>query len=189
MRRLTYYVACTVDGFIARSDGSFDCFLAEGEHFPDLLRLFPETIPAHLRDTLGVRAENRLFDAVLMGRRTYEVGGSMGITSPYPHLRQYLFSRRLTESPDPSVELVREQPVERVRRLKTEPGSGIWLCGGAELAAALFSEIDEIILKVNPILIGSGIPLIAGGVATTALDLTDSHVYRNGFMLLRYRKK
>jgi dihydrofolate reductase len=106
MRELKYYVACTVDRFIARPDGSFDFFLAEGEHLTDLFAAFPETVPAHLRDTLGVRAGNRVFDAVLMGRRTYQVGLDVGVTSPYPHLRQYLFSRTLTASPDEEVEIV-----------------------------------------------------------------------------------
>jgi len=39
MRELKYYVACTVDRLIAREDGSFDFFLAEGEHFTDLLEI------------------------------------------------------------------------------------------------------------------------------------------------------
>ena len=42
MSRLVYYVACTIDGFIAREDGSFDWFLTEGEHVADLLRFFPD---------------------------------------------------------------------------------------------------------------------------------------------------
>ncbi|HZN10450.1 MAG TPA: dihydrofolate reductase family protein [Blastocatellia bacterium] len=189
MRELKYYVACTVDGFIAREDGSFDCFLAEGEHFADLLRLFPETIPGHLREALGVTAGNQLFDAVLMGRKTYEVGLKVGVTSPYPTMKQYLFSRSMTGSPDENVELVSGDAAARVRELKQEAGKDIWLCGGGELAATLFPEIDEIILKVNPVLIGSGIPLFAGAVKPTELELTDSKVYRNGFMLARYRLK
>ncbi len=86
MRELKYYVACTVDKFIARKDGSFDCFLMEGEHVADLLKNFPETIPAHFRDKLGITAENQCFDAVLMGRRTYAVGLQEGITNPYPQM-------------------------------------------------------------------------------------------------------
>jgi len=73
MRELKYYVACTVDRLIARENGSFDFFLTEGEHIAGLIELFPEAVPAHLRDALGVRAANEWFDAVLMGRRTYEV--------------------------------------------------------------------------------------------------------------------
>lgn len=63
MRRLIYYIACTVDKFIARADGSFDFFLMEGDHVADLLNLFPETIPAHFRDKLSISAENQVFDA------------------------------------------------------------------------------------------------------------------------------
>jgi dihydrofolate reductase len=189
MRELKYYVACTVDGFIARKDGSFDFFLAEGEHFADLIESFPETIPAHLRGVLGVSAPNRWFDAVLMGRRTYEVGLAIGVTSPYPQMRQYLFSRTLRESPDERVALVSADAVEAVRALKEEPGKDLWLCGGGDLATQLFSEIDELILKVNPVLLGAGIPLFAGVIPQTALEPVETKTYGNGFMLARYRVK
>ncbi len=187
MSELKYYVACTVDGFIAREDGSFDFFLAEGEHFTDLLASFPETIPAHLRDALGVRAGNKWFDAVLMGRRTYEVGSKVGVTNPYPQMKQYLFSRTLRESPDEHVELISGDAIAAVKELKKQTGKDIWLCGGGDLATTLFSEIDELILKMNPVLLGSGIPLFSGAIKQTALELIDSKSYGNGFMLIRYR--
>jgi hypothetical protein len=66
---LKYYVACTVDRFIAREDDSYDFFLMEGEHIADLLTTFPETIPAHVCDRLGITAENRCFDTVLRALR------------------------------------------------------------------------------------------------------------------------
>jgi dihydrofolate reductase len=187
MRQLKYFVAITLDGFIARPDGSFDSFLMEGEHFRDLLASFPEMVPGHSREALGVRGPNQAFDAVLMGRRTYEVGLKIGVTSPYPHLKQYVFSRSLARSPDPAVELVAGDPAAFVRGLKRQPGRDIWLCGGGELAAALFPEIDELILKSNPILLGAGIPLFAGPVETKALELVEHKAYANGFLLLRYR--
>jgi dihydrofolate reductase len=186
MRRLVYYVACSLDGFIAREEGSFDFALSDGEHLEDLVRRFPETFPGHLRSALGVTAPNQRFDTVLMGRATYEVGLKLGITSPYPHLAQYLFSRTVTGSPDAGVTLARDDPPAAVRRLKQEPGKDIWLCGGAQLAAALFDEIDELILKINPVVIGSGIPLFAG-TREAALTLVDTHTYANGFMMVRYR--
>ena len=187
MRTLKYYVACTVDRFIAREDGSFDFFLSQGEHLAALIQLFPETIPGHLRDALGVRAANRCFDAVLMGRGTYEVGLNVGVTSPYPHLKQYLFSRTLEESPDENVQLVSGEAKTFIRKLKKQPGKDIWLCGGGALATTLFPEIDEVILKVNPILLGSGIPLFSGAIKETSLELADSTTYSNGFMLVHYR--
>lgn len=189
MRKLIYFVACTVDGFIAREDGSFDWFLSEGEHFADLFKNFPETIPAHLRDVAGVHAENKHFDAVLMGRQTYEVGVKVGVTNPYPQMRQYLFSRSLKESPDAAVELVSGDAASKVRELKQSSGKDIWLCGGAELAGQLFTEIDELILKVNPVVIGAGIPLFRGEVQTTAVEVLESKSYRNGFRIDRYRMK
>jgi len=189
MRKLKYYVACTVDQFIAREDGSFDFFLFEGEQVADLFESFPETIPAHLREQLGISAENKCFDAVLMGRRTYEVGLKEGITNPYPQMKQYLFSRTLQESPDQNVELVSTDPLEFVRELKQQSGKDIWLCGGGNLAITLFSEINELILKVHPILLGCGIPLFSGVIQQTSLELTGSKIYNNGFMLLQYRLK
>lgn len=186
MRKLIYYVACTVDGFIAREDGSFDCFLMQGEHLADLFESFPETVPAHLREKLGVNDPNKHFDTVLMGRATYEVGTEMGITNPYPHLRQYLFSRSLENSPDPAVELVPTEALSKVRGLKDEPGKDIWLCGGGKLAAELSTEIDRLILKVNPIVIGKGVPLFSRANEPRLLNLVESKLYENGFMLNSY---
>lgn len=93
----------------------------------------------------------------------------------------------MPQSPDASVQLVPKDSVSLVQELKKQPGKDIWLCGGGELAATLFPEINEMILKVNPILLGSGIPLFAGTVKQTDLELAGSRVYNNGFMLLRYR--
>lgn len=193
---ITYYVASSLDGFIAHEDGTWGGFLTEGEHFADLFASFPETLPDHLRDVLpdhlrealGVRGVSKRFDVVLMGRGTYEEGLKLGVTHPYPTMKQYLFSRTMTESPDAQVELVSENAVAVVGALKHEPGKDIWLCGGG-LATTLFSEIDEMIVKLNPVLLGSGIPLFSGDVQQTDLELTDSKVYRNGFMLLHYRLK
>lgn len=187
MRELKYFVACTVDGFIAREDGTFDFFLAEGAHLTDLVETYPETVPAHLRDSVRVPAASKWVDTVLMGRKTYEVGLPFGVTSPYPHLTQYVYSRTMRESPSPDVTLVASDPLEHVRTLKRERGRDIWLYGGGVLAATLFPEIDELILKVNPVILGGGIPLFEGKVPQTDLTLVESKTYPNGFTLVRYR--
>ena len=191
MRDLTYYVACSVDGFIAHADGSHDGFAQDREYFADLFAAFPETVPSHLRDVTGIQAENKWFDIVLMGRKTYEVGLKEGVTSPYSHLKQYLFSHTMQASPDENVELVSENSVELVANLKRETGKGIWLCGGANLASTLFAHnlIDQLILKINPFLMGSGIPLVSGVIPQTALELTNSKIYGNGVLVVHYRVK
>ena len=191
MRILTYYVACSVDGFIAHTDGSHDGFSQDGEYFSDLFTSFPETVPSHLRDSMNIEAENKWFDTVLMGRKTYEIGLKDGVTSPYSHMKQYLFSQSMRQSLDKNVELVADNAIEFVKALKSEPGKGIWLCGGGTLAAALFDNhlIDQLILKVNPFVMGSGIPLFSGVIQQTALELTDRKIYNNGVLLLYYSVK
>ena len=184
MRQLTYYIATSFDGFVARPDGALDDFTFDGEHVQDLLTEYPETIPTHLRSHITVSDQNRHFDTVLMGRRTYEVGFTLGITSPYQHLDQYLFSTTLEESPDESVTLVNKDVVEAVRRLKAVEGLGIWLCGGPVLASALVDEIDTMIVKINPFLMGTGKTLFADALPRTNIRILDRRDYDNGFALV-----
>ncbi|MBM3756060.1 MAG: dihydrofolate reductase [Acidobacteria bacterium] len=185
-RKLVYYVAVTVDGFIAHRDGSFEGFLFQGEHLADLIREFPETFPAHLRPLFGVPDEVRRFDTVLMGRHTYEVGLREGFTNPYRPLRQLVFSRTMETSPDPAVALHREDPASLVRQLKAGEGRDIWLCGGSKLASALIGEIDELIVKINPVLFGAGISLFDGSIGPLDLTLADRKEYPNGVVIARY---
>jgi dihydrofolate reductase len=170
MRTLTYYVATTIDGFIAHTDGTIDGFLMEGEHVKDFTA------------ALGS------FDTVLMGRETYAYGLKFDVTNPYPQFKQYVFSRTLGKSPDPNVQLVSENAAGFVRELKQKPGKGIWLCGGAVLAHALWSErlIDELIVKVNPVVFGAGKSLFSAEITPSALKLIDKKLYDNGVATLRY---
>jgi dihydrofolate reductase len=90
-----------------------------------------------------------------------------------------------------NVELVSNNAIEFVKALKNESGKGIWLCGGGNLATTLFTNhlIDQLILKVNPFLMGSGIPLFSKVIQQTALELTDRKIYDNGVLLLDYSVK
>lgn len=186
MRQLTYHVGTTLDGFIASPDGQFDFFPFEGDLAAALLAEYPETIPAHGRGPLGLHGvANKRFDTVLMGRATYEPGLAAGVTSPYPHLRQYVFSRTLARL-DPAVEIVPTDPVAFVRDLKRQDGAGIWLCGGANLAGQLLAEIDELVIKRYPVVIGSGIPLFRAPFLPAGFTLTDSRVFNTGATITTY---
>ena len=65
MRDLIYYVAVTVDGFIADPDGNFDFFPAEGDHLGALLAELRETCPVHLREPLA-RLRPRTREALIL---------------------------------------------------------------------------------------------------------------------------
>ncbi|RKR87512.1 dihydrofolate reductase [Micromonospora pisi] len=188
MRKLTYYVATSLDGFIAGPDGEFDFFAFEGDLAAAILADYPETMPAPAREPLGIaEAANKTFDTVLMGRATYEPALASGITSPYSHLRQYVFSRTLEQS-DPQVQIVAGDPVEFVRELKRADGMGIWLCGGAILAGQLVDEIDELVIKRYPVVLGSGTPLFRAPFKVTGFALNDNRTFQTGATISTYVK-
>ncbi|MFE0138288.1 dihydrofolate reductase family protein [Streptomyces sp. NPDC059037] len=189
MRKLTYYVAVTLDGYIAGPDGSFDFFPFEGEVRETIMAEYPETLPVVARGPLGLSdTPNKRFDTILMGRSTYEAGLPIGMTSPYPQLRQYVISSTLTETPS-DVTLVADDPVGLVRELKQEDGLDIWLCGGGKLAGALFDEIDELVLKRNPFVIGSGIPLFESPFAVTGFTVSANRSFDSGVNMTTFKRK
>jgi dihydrofolate reductase len=99
-----------------------------------------------------------------------------------------VFSTTLGKSPDPAVRLVSSDASTFVRSLKSREGRDIWLCGGGELAASIAGEIDELILKLNPVVIGSGIKLFGRAVAPIKLALTERKIYDNGYLRLHYAR-
>ncbi|MFD9482810.1 dihydrofolate reductase family protein [Streptomyces sp. NPDC059991] len=190
MRKLSYYIALTIDGFIAAPDGSYDFYPLSDELFGFMAADFPETLPTAARRALGVdEAPNRRYDTVVMGRGTYDPAFKEGIISPYAHLRQIVFSRSLGESPDPAVEVVSGDPVPYVRALKREEGADIYLCGGADLAGQLIDEIDELVIKSYPVVAGAGIPLFRAEFTPRSFVPTDSRSFENGTVVTTYTRK
>ncbi|QWF77123.1 dihydrofolate reductase family protein [Amycolatopsis sp. CA-230715] len=193
MRKLTYLVAATLDGIIAAPGGGNPAgpdgfFVAEGDHMQGLFRDYPDIVPGFAREAVGIGGPNKIFDTVLEGRGSYEIGLAEGIADAYPHLRHYVFSTTMTATEDPAVELVAGDPVEKVRELKREDGLGIWLCGGAGLAQSLREEIDEIVLKLHPVVAGAGIPLFSGGFSPQRFALTGTTAYDSGVLHLTYAR-
>jgi dihydrofolate reductase len=183
VRALEYFVATSIDGYIARDDGDFSPLLTEGDSLTALVEEYPETLPAQAREALGIDAANRRFDTVLMGAATYRVPG--GLPSPYPHLRQYVVSHSIRTAPD-DVTVVPGDLLGRVRALKAEEGLSIWLCGGGALAGQLLPEIDRLFLKVSPVVLGRGLPLFGTEVPGVRFTRTAVRPFDNGVVWLQY---
>lgn len=189
MRALIYYVGVSLDGFIAAPDGSTDFFPVDTAVLDFITAEYPETLPTHVRAHLGVTAPGSRFDAVVMGRATYAPALDVGITSPYEHLEQYVVSTTLPANADPGVHVVPEDPVGLVRQLKQQEGAGVWLAGGARLAGALLGEIDVLVLKRYPVLLGTGIPLLAVERATASpFTPTDERALAGGTRVTTYTR-
>lgn len=177
MRRLVYMVAVTLDGFIAGPEGGdpsgSDFLPVTPDLVEHLVTSWPETLPGPARDAMGLSGPGAHFDTVVEGRASYDIGLAAGLTDAYPHLRHLVVSRTLADRTDLPVEVVAGDPVERVRELKAEDGLDIWLVGGGTLAHALLPEIDRLVLKVNPSVIGEGRRLFAGPFAHARFEPAD----------------
>lgn len=174
MREIIYYVATSLDGYIAGPNGDISLFAYEGNG-----------VEQYQKDLLA-------FDTVIMGRKTYEFGYQFGLqpgAPAYPHMRHYIFSSSLVlENADEKVKVV---PLDLglVHQLKAEEGTPIYLCGGGELAAWLLRHdlIDILKIKLNPIILGGGIPLFGGSQKAFKGTLESSVSYEGGLLFNTYR--
>ncbi|MCT4355339.1 dihydrofolate reductase [Streptomyces sp. Je 1-79] len=192
MRKLTYYIACTIDGFIGdpQGDASSMYQFVDAPFMEFMSGEYPETISTQGRVALGIDADNKRFDTVVQGLGSYKVALDIGITSPYAHLREFVATRSLTESPDPNVELIAEDLVGRIRELKAEDSPlGIWLCGGSTIAGELIEEIDELIIKTYPQVYGSGMPMFGADFEARDFELSAVRTFDNGVLVRTYTRK
>jgi dihydrofolate reductase len=136
-------------------------------------------------------------DALLLGRRTYEVfaaswpqrGSDVPNADWMNNTRKYVASRTL-ESPEWQNTTVLEGDVsEAVSRLKQEDGETITLNGSATLLRSLLRAelVDELRLLLHPVVLGSGHRLFDDGEHLGALKLAECHAYENGVVSLTYQ--
>ena len=182
MRKVTLGLATSLDNYIARPDGGADWMLWTKE-VADLSAKFMKTV-----------------DAILIGRKTYEVMLAAGQTS-YPGARNYVFSRSQKmlaalaktaaskKKPLRNVEFVAQGVVSFVKDLKQQRGKGLVVFGGGELANSLFNAdlIDEVVLNVHPVILGSGIPLFPEIERQLNLELFEVKRLKNSCIVLSYR--
>ncbi len=174
MRKLIYYVAASIDGFISGPKDDISGFVASGRG-----------VDQYLQDLLH-------FDTVIMGRRTYEFGYQYGLVPgqpAYPHMQHYIFSETLKLSNShPSVEVIRLnlQEIERIRNLQ---GSDIYVCGGGMFAGWLLDRqmINEVKLKLNPLILGNGVRLFGSSKKKHRLEVKESVAYEGGLQVITYK--
>lgn len=196
MRTLTYFAAVSLDGYVCGPDGSFD-FYEDPEQAGRLgdngeyhVNEYPELLPTTVRTHLGLDVPNKHFDTMVQDRGSYQVALDEGVTSPYGHMREYVFSRTLPTDVDPNVTVVATDPLETVRELKKEDGPlGICVVGGPGTAGLLLPEIDELMIKRYPVVAGHGKTFFEGGTFDPArFERVESRVFEDGADYTLFRR-
>ncbi len=188
MPALVYLVATSLDGFIADRNGSTAVFEDDLESARAVLTAYPDTCPAHLRDVFGLSEVRGRFEAVVMGARTHQPALDAGLTSAYPHLDQYVAAHG-TLPIDPTVTQWTGDVRTHLRNLRSRVSGDIWLCGGGGLASQLIDEIDELHLKVHPVLLGAGVPVVADGIPATHFLPSGTTPFPGGVQVVTYRRR
>ncbi|WP_252273890.1 dihydrofolate reductase family protein [Pseudomonas subflava] len=169
---LIYYVAASLDGYIARPDGSVDWL---------------EPIEASGIDH-GYEDFYRGIDGLLMGRATYDMLCSFGIGWPYPGKPCRVLARNPLETPAAEVKGLHCTPAEALDELAALGCHRVWLVGGGSLAGNCLAAglLGEVVVSVIPHLLGAGIPLFASGLEQR-LQLCEHKAFATGVTQLRYR--
>ncbi len=173
-RRFIVYIATSVDGFIARLDGSYDW----------LNRPRPP-------GNYGFDRFIRSIDTIIWGKKTYDQaiahfkGKSLGFGSK---IKSFVFAHHPPESAPPGVEFVTEPVEDFARRLRLQPGKDIWMMGGGQIIASFLDagQIDEFQIHVIPTFIGEGIPLLHPRHRLVKLDLRSVKRFPDGVVYLGY---
>ncbi len=174
--KIKLYIAATLDGFIAREDGSLD-WLNDHPN-PDKL----DYGYSSFMETIGT---------VIMGRTTYEEVLGFGVEWPYPACTAYVVTTQPDYKPaTPTTSVLHRVDRQVLDRIRSQGPKDIWLVGGGEVITAFLDlgQVDEMTLFIIPVVLGKGIRLFPGGPGETKLRLAGSETYENGVVRLTYQK-
>ncbi len=176
MPKIIYYVAISLDGYIAGPENDISLFTAQGNG-----------VEQYQKDLLS-------FGTVIMGRRTYEFGYQFGLKPgqpAYPHMEHHIFSASLKfkEEVHPKVHIEPES-LDRVQEIRENSATDIYLCGGGQFAGWLLEHemIDQLKIKLNPIILGGGIRLFGNSTAKARWELINTSRYEEGLQIMTYEK-
>jgi Dihydrofolate reductase len=172
MRKVKLYIACSLDGKIARPNGAIDW------------------LPDPSEQDYGYNEFYNSLDATLMGYKTYEVCRAFG-DWVYPDKKTYVFSHNPDRKLVPEAELVTTDPSTFVAELKTKPGKDIWVIGGGQIISLLHDAqlIDQYVIAIIPVILGEGLELFPSIRKQVNLTLQKHIIYPNGVALFYYDTK
>ncbi len=186
MRKIILLMHVSLDGFVAGPNGEMDWIRFDGD------------LEAHVHQLHATT------DTAIYGRKTFEMMASYWPTvlddpnseeSARDHARwlqdatKIVVSTTLDQPAWAKTVVLRENFAEELARIKAQPGKDLWLIGSPTLVHSLMQHdlIDEYRLNVNPVAIGSGIPLFAGLDHQIDLRLLETKTF-DGVVALRYER-
>lgn len=178
--RVTIHMAASLDGFIARKDGSVD-WLETSDEFQDGETLDPEYVKAFLAT----------IDCYVMGSRTYETAlgfEAKGFGWAYGEKPVFVLTSRELPKNRESVQFYSGDLGELVNERLRPAFRSIWIVGGAAVSAESLrlGLADEVRYSILPILIGEGISFFEGLDKDVALHLLEVTAYKSGMVALRH---
>jgi len=169
VRKIVLSLGISLDGYIARPDGSVDFLFMPKDY--SMAEFF------------------RTIDTAILGRKTYDVVKTMG-GGFSGSIRYYVMSHTLAAGEREGLIFTRETPVALVETIRRQKGKDIWHMGGGELARDFLKAdlIDELHLGVLPVVLGEGIPLFPAGFPQRDFALLENKTYSRGMIALKYRR-
>jgi len=178
--RVTIHMAASLDGFIARRDGSVD-WLETSDTFEDGATMDPEFVAEFLKT----------IDCYVMGSRTYETAldfESKGFGWAYGDKPVFVLTSRELPRARATVEF-RSGDLAKFVNAELRPAyRSIWFVGGGAVAGECLQRglADEVRYSIMPVLIGEGIPFFAGLDHDVALHLVEVKAYTSGMVALHH---
>jgi dihydrofolate reductase len=170
------FIARSIDGYIAGKNGELDWL---------------ESVPGTNTVEMGWTPLMETIDALVMGRKTYEVVINFG--GPWPYSKPvFVLSNTLAELPDElvnKVSVIQGNPKDILVDLHSRGYNKLYIDGGTTIQSFLKEDlIDEMIITTIPILLGGGFSLFGELDKPLAFDLVERKVFLNQIVQDKYRR-
>jgi dihydrofolate reductase len=178
--RVTIHMAASLDGFIARKDGSVD-WMETKDDFPAGDTMDPGFVEGFLKT----------IDCYVMGSRTYETAldfEAKGFGWSYGDKPTFVLTHRDLPRTRNTVELYSGDLIQLVNGRLRPQFRSIWFVGGGAVSGECLrlGLADEVRYSILPVLIGDGVQFFDRLDKDVALHLTDVKAYKSGMVALRY---